>query len=327
MNYRQLGSAALKVSEVGFGLWTLSATEWGKVDERDSIWLLQTAYEMGVNFFDTADMYGDGYGEEILTKALGAHRYDMIVATKVGYDFYDKLALLWQDGGKEMPQKFTPEYIRFACEESLKRLRSDYIDLYQLHNPSLQVLQDDSIFETLDRLVQEGKVRYYGALLRADVEPSEEMFDTIRNHPLSSLQVHCNMLNPRPALDLFPLAQECNIGLLIRDPHASGTLDGTLSWEDVDKIAEPMREKLQEGLEKAKRLDFLTSRYNRTTGQIAIRFCLAIKEASSILPNITNISQLEELVLTSEMPDLAQEDLDYIAELSVDNQGLETIER
>ncbi len=323
MNYRQLGSADLKVSEVGFGLWTLSATEWGKINERDSIRLLQAAYEMGVNFFDTADMYGDGYGEEIVTKALQTHRYDVIVATKVGYD---NLALLWENDGKEKPQKFTPEYIRFACEESLRRLGSDYIDLYQLHNPSLQVLQDDSIFETLDRLVQEGKVRYYGALLRADVEPSEEMYDTIRNRPLSSLQVHYSMLNPRPASDLFPLAQECDIGLLIRDPHASGTLNGTLSWEDVGKIAEPMRKKLQQGLEKAKRLDLLTSRYNLTIGQIAIKFCLAIKEVSSILSNITNLSQLEEFVSASEMPDLAQEDLDYITELSIDNQGMETIE-
>ena len=149
MKYRTLGTTGMQVSEVGFGVWTVSTNWWGKIDQDDSIALLQRAHDLGINLFDTADTYGEGYGEEILDKALRPHRHDIIIGTKFGYDFYTNV---YREGHKERPQKFTPEFIRFACEQSLKRLGTDYIDLYQLHNPRIDVIQDDAVFETLDQL-------------------------------------------------------------------------------------------------------------------------------------------------------------------------------
>ncbi len=124
MKYRQLPRTDLQLSEVGFGVWTVATTWWGKIPEEQRKTLLEQALELGINFFDTADTYGEGYGEEILAKFLGHRRHEMIIATKFGYDFYDKLTP--REGHQERPQKFEPAFIRFACEQSLRRLRTDY---------------------------------------------------------------------------------------------------------------------------------------------------------------------------------------------------------
>ncbi len=112
MKYRQLGTTKLNISEVGFGVWTVATNWWGKLSEQESINLLVKAYDLGVNFFDTADTYGEGYGEEILAKALRKQRHDIILGTKFGYDIYSPFERV---GNQERPQKWTPDYIRFSC--------------------------------------------------------------------------------------------------------------------------------------------------------------------------------------------------------------------
>ena len=133
MKYRRLPRTEMELSEVGFGLWTLGTDWWGKIEESEKVRLLEEAINLGITTFDTADTYGEGYGEEILAKALGHARHNIIIATKFGYDFYDSVERI---GHQERTQKFEPDFIRFACEQSLRRLKTDYIDLYQLHNPS-----------------------------------------------------------------------------------------------------------------------------------------------------------------------------------------------
>ena len=149
MKYRQLGKTDLNLSEVGFGVWTVGTSWWGKIEEPQGINLLRQAYDLGINFFDTGDTYGEGYGEEILAKAMKPERHNIVIGTKFGYDFYTHLV---REGHQERPQKWTPGFVRYACEQSLRRLDTDYIDLYQLHNPKMDAIEDDELFDTLDEL-------------------------------------------------------------------------------------------------------------------------------------------------------------------------------
>ncbi len=143
MKYRQLPRTDLVLPEVGFGVWTVATTWWGQRSEEEQASLLENALELGITFFDTADTYGEGYGEEVLAKVLGHRRSDITIATKFGYDFYDKAP---REGHQERPQKFDREFVIFACEQSLRRLRTDHIDLYQIHNPRITALERDELF-------------------------------------------------------------------------------------------------------------------------------------------------------------------------------------
>ena len=192
MKYRPLPRTELSLSEVGFGVWTVATTWWGKIPEEQRAALLENALESGINFFDTADTYGEGYGEEILAKVLGHRRHEMVIATKFGYDFYDTVTP--RIGHQERTQKFDPDFVRFACEQSLRRLNSDYIDLYQVHNPRIDVLESDDLFETLERLQAEGKIRHYGVALGPDIGWFEEGEASMKDRHVSSLQIIYSIL-------------------------------------------------------------------------------------------------------------------------------------
>ena len=192
MKYRYIAGTELNVSEVGFGVWTVSTDWWGRSEESDRVRLLHTALEQGVNFFDTGDTYGKGYGEEIMFKAFPQRRHDIVIGTKVGYDFYNSDPRI---GHQERPQRFDPEFIRYACEQSLRRLHTDYIDLYQLHNPRISVIEEDEVFNTLEELVEEGKIRYYGVALGPDIGWFEEGEASIRHRKVRSLQIIYSILD------------------------------------------------------------------------------------------------------------------------------------
>ena len=223
MKFRQMPRTELTLSEVGFGVWTVATNWWGRIDEADKAALLENAVELGVNFFDTADTYGEGYGEEILAKVLGHRRNDIIIATKFGYDFYDPTPRI---GHQERKQNFEREFVRYACEQSLRRLNTDYIDLYQIHNPRVDALERDELFETLDQLQSEGKIRYFGVALGPDIGWFEEGETSMKDRHVDSLQIIYSILEQEPAKDFFPIAQDHEVGLLSRVPHASNTLTG-----------------------------------------------------------------------------------------------------
>ena len=163
MKYRALGDSGINVSEVGFGVWTVSTPMWGIKDESIGIRLLQKAFDLGINFYDTADVYGDGNGETIIGKALGDRRDDIVIASKFGYDFYNHPGI--QPGQRERPHDWSPQFARRACEESLKRLGTDHIDIYQLHNPRLDAIRKDDLWAELEKLKSEGKIRHIGTAL------------------------------------------------------------------------------------------------------------------------------------------------------------------
>ena len=326
MKFRNIGATDLTVSEVGFGLWTVSTGWWGKIEQDDGVKLLRRAFSLGVNFFDTADAYGDGYGEEILARALEDHRHDMVIGTKVGYDIYSDAP---REGHKERPQDFSPDFIRRACEMSLKRLKTDYIDLYQLHNPRVDTIEKDEVFDALDMLVKEGKVREYAVAIGPDIGWFEEGEASMRLRKIRCMQIIYSILEQDPADRFFPIAQEEGTGLLTRVPHATGMLDGTYtkaSVFDPDDHRSHRRQKwLDQGLKKIATLDFLTENMDSTIGQIAIKYALAAPMVAAVLPNITNMPQLEEFVAAPETEDIPQEFLDRISELYSEGFYLEPV--
>ena len=324
MKYRTLGTTELEVSEVGFGVWTVATNWWGKIGEDQGIGLLIKAFDLGINFFDTADTYGDGYGEEILAKALRRQRHEIIIGTKFGYDFY---AHPIREGHQERPQNFSPTFIKYACEQSLRRLDADHIDLYQFHNPRIDTIEDDEVFETLDELVKEGKIRYYGVGLGPDIGWFEEGEASMRERHVSALQIIYSIFEQDPAGRFFPISRKEKTGLITRVPHASGLLDGSYSANTVldssDHRSHRRREWLEEGLKKLAQIGFLTDGLESTIGQIAIKFALSAPQVATVLPNITNFPQLEEFAATSETADLPEEFLARLESLYAENFGVE----
>ena len=212
------------MSEVGFALERLSTPGPVVVPESQASRLLQESRDLGVTFFDTADKDGEGYGEELLGTALHSHRHDVVIATKAGYDFYTPVLDPTRDR-RDYDQSFAPDYLRSACERSLRRLRRDYVDLYQLHHPSPETLVDDDLWELMEALVREGKVRYVGVVLPPGPDALQAGLIALDKGPVRALQLDHNMLRLSPGRELFPAAEDRGVGLVVRDPHAGGTLD------------------------------------------------------------------------------------------------------
>ena len=322
MQYRRMGASEFAVSEVGFGLWTVSNNLWGIRDPDEGIQLLQQAWELGVTLFDTADTYGEGIGEEILAKALGSHRHDIIIATKFGYDIYSPRQV---NGQQEVSQNFEPAYVRYACEQSLRRLRTDYIDLYQLHNPQISAFEQDDLFFLLEALVQEGKIRAYGTTLGPDLRGMEEGCEVMPQRPIASLQIIYSILEQLPARTFFPVASDRKIGLLARVPHASDTLTEEFKRSVQGFVGNAAQGNLEkewheQEAEKLAKIDFLTQHHPLPLDQLAITFGLAESSVTTILPNITSQQQLRLYSEASDLERPCPECIRYLKELF--DQGL-----
>ena len=332
MKYRQVGSTDVTVSEIGFGVWTVSTTWWGITDEAVGIRLLRQACDLGITFFDTADTYGNGLGETILTKALGERRDRITIGTKFGYDFYHHST---RRGHEELPHDWRPEYVRFALEESLRRLQTDRIDLYQLHNPRLPAMQRDDLFATLDALKQEGKIRAYGPALGPAI--AERQIDegayAIERRRADLVYIIYNLLEQRLGQALFPLGRAAGTSFLVRVPHASGLLDGTVKPETVfaesdhrfHRVSTEDRKRQWQvnGLTKARQLGFLWEGRGRTLAQAALQYVLAESAVASVLPNIYSEQALREFASASDLPALTEEDLARVNRLYAESFGLE----
>jgi aryl-alcohol dehydrogenase-like predicted oxidoreductase len=317
MKFRKLPCTDLVLSEVGFGVWTVATNWWGKIEDADKASLLENAVEEGINFFDTADTYGDGFGEEILATVLGHKRNDIVIATKFGYDIYDPTP---RDGHKERAQKFDKEFVKYACEQSLRRLGTDYIDLYQAHNIKLADLERDELFETLEQLQFEGKIRHYGVALGPDIGWVEEGEYTLTQRQVASAQVIYSIMEQDPAKHFMKLAEENEIGLLSRVPHASNTLTGEFdaglpTFDADDHRAHRKNEWLEEAMRKVARIHFLVQEDTRTMAQSAIQFVLKQPSIISVLPNFTNLSELKEYTGALETPEISDEEQAKLDEL------------
>ena len=323
MRYRRLGGTDVEVSEVGFGVWTVSTGWWGEVDDERSVRLLRRAYEEGINYFDTADTYGSGKGETLLNEAFGYMRDEVVISTKIGYDFYNYTK---RRGQQERPQDWSEEFIRFALEQSLKRLGTDYVDFLQLHNTKMDAIENDALFELMEEFKREGKILAYGAALGPKIGWLEEGIKAMRERSINGVQMIYNLLEQDPGRDLIEAARETGTSLLVRVPHSSGMLEGKYTKDTTfaknDHRRHRPKEWLLEGLQKVEQLAFLTESGERTLGQAALKFILSSPEVASTRPNIYDEEQLEEFAAAPETPDLTQEELARIEVLYESNFGL-----
>lgn len=328
MNYRNLGNTDIAVSEVGFGVWTVSTGWWGEVVDDRSVRLLRLAHERGINYFDTADTYGSGKGETLLADAFGHMRESIVISTKIGYDFYNHTA---RRGQQERPQDWSEDFLRFALEQSLKRLGTDYIDLLQLHNTKMDAAENDELFALMETFKDEGKIRAYGAALGPKIGWRDEGIKMMRERDLAGVQMIYNILEQDPGRDLIEAARETDTSLVVRVPHSSGMLEGkydeNTTFGPNDHRRHRPKEWLTTGLRKVESLSFLTESGERTLGQAALKFVLASPEVVSTLPNIYDEEQIEEFAATSETPDLKDEELRRVAELYENNFGMEALSR
>ena len=277
VHYRRLGRTGLHVSEVGFGAWAIGGNahghSYGPTDNAESLRAIAQAFDLGCTFFDTADLYGHGLSEKLLGQALHSHRQECILATKVGGDFYHG----------PFRKNFEPDYIRFALEKSLERLRTDYIDIYQLHNPPLMMLERATHYGILDALKEEGKIRYYGVSVHDAYEGSM----AIETGKPDVIQVEYNLLRQEAREDLFPLVQEHDIGLIIRSPLASGMLTGkytaTTTFDASDTRAAWPAEYVAMQAQLVEKVRFLSTP-ERTLAQAALRFILDEAAVATTIP-------------------------------------------
>lgn len=324
MKYRDLGGTGIRVSEVGFGVWTVSTGWWGEVDDERSVRLLRRAQEMGINYFDTADTYGSGKGETLLADAFGHMRDEVVISTKIGYDFYNHTA---RRGQQERPQDWSEDFIRFALEQSLERLGTDYVDFLQLHNTKMDAIENDRLFGLMEEFKDEGKVRSYGVALGPKIGWLEEGIRAMRERDIAGLQMIYNLLEQEPGRGLIETARETDTSLVVRVPHSSGMLEGkydeNTTFAKNDHRRHRPKEWLIDGLKKVEQLGFLTESGERTLGQAALKFILASPEVVSTLPNIYDDEQLDEFAAAPDTPDLTEEELSRVAELYESNFGLE----
>lgn len=280
MQYKQLGSTDLKVSVLGYGAWALGGGGWDGIDLNQAMDTLQHAYEKGINFFDTAPIYGMGKSEERLGSFLKGIRKDVVLATKCG--------LLWNDSGN-VRQDISREAILQDVENSLSRLQTDYIDLYQIHWPDNRTPFKET-FSTLNRLQEQGVIRYIGLSNYdfAGLQKASEFSE------IASLQNQYNMLQRQDEETILPYCREKGIGYIPYSPLAQGLLSGKITEDYTPEPGSarshnPLftdREKFRESLA-------FTERLEKPPAQTAIRFLLREPAVSSVIVSVTKPHHLE----------------------------------
>ncbi len=305
MNYRSLGATGIKVSAVGYGCWGIGgnaggAVAYGPTRDEDSIQALERALELGVNFFDTADLYGYGHSEELLGRVLAPRRERVVIATKVGLI----------EGGRGYD--FSRKHILETLTASLRRLRSDYIDLYQLHNPSLETLDGrDSPLGVMEELLAQGKIRAFGVSLRSP----EDGLAVVGHFPVGCVQVNFNLTDQRAVEQgLFKLCAEKNVGVIVRSPLVAGFLTGrytgTKSFGEFDQRRSWSAEQIRRWNQAEDFFAVIMARYPEDTpAQFALRFCLSFPGVSAAIPGMLTAAHVEENVVAGGYCGLAEEDI------------------
>jgi aryl-alcohol dehydrogenase-like predicted oxidoreductase len=327
MRFRTYKNTDLTVSEVGFGLWTISTGWWGNFTEGEAIALMHKALDLGITLFDAADTYGNGLSEELIAKAFPKQRDEIVIATKVGYDFVHYGEARGR-GQREIPQDFSPDAMTRATDAALKRLKTDRIDLLQLHNIRMEQVYDDALWRALETLKSDGKVRYYGIALGPAIGWLYEGVNCIRERDITSLQHIYNMLEQHPGRAMHDAATEAgkDTMFLIRVTHSSGMLEGKYTAETTfpptDHRSHRPRSWLLNGIKKIDKLRFLENS-ERTLGQAALQWLLVDDRVASALPNIYNEEQLVEFAKAPDCPPLTSDDMAKIDNLCSDNFGVE----
>jgi len=305
MEYRELGRTGWKVSEISFGSWAIGGT-WGKVDDKESIAALHRALDLGVNFFDTADVYGDGRSERLLAQLRKERRDEFYIATKAGRRLDPHTA-----------SGYNRKNLSAFIERSLKNLGTEAIDLLQLHCPPTEVYYMPEVFGILDGMVEAGKIRYYGV----SVEKVEEALKAIEFPQVQSVQIIFNIFRQRPTELFFPEAQRRKVGILARVPLASGLLTGKLTQNsqfaaDDHRAFNRHGESFDRG-ETFSGLDYETGLKavealrplvpsGMTMSQMALRWILMFPAVTCAIPGAKRPQQAEENILAARLPPLSE---------------------
>lgn len=317
MKSRLLGRTGLSVSEIGFGCWAVGGSGYGPTRDEESLEALETAWRAGVNFFDTADTYGQGHSEDLIARFLkGKPRHEIFVATKVGWDFYH--------GGTR--KNFDPQYVRFACEQSLKRLEAEALDLYQLHNPSEELIRSGSALDVMAALKQEGKVRFIGV----SIHKESEALVVLEDGRADTLQLAFNLLDQRMADRIFKLAKEKGVGIIVREPLACGLLSGKYKpgheFHKEDHRRRWTSEQLKLELAKIDRLRSVVATDRLSLAVTSLEFVLDFDAVSTVIPGAKTKTQVLENLSASLEPKLRIEETAQLRNLflrdSLFRQGL-----
>ena len=312
---RSLGKSGIEVTKIGVGLWAIGGDEWGEVEDRESLDMISAALDMGINFFDTADVYGGGHSEELLGKAMKGRRDQFVVATKIGWKGFD--------GEKVVSFYDTVDKLVAGVEENLERLQTDYVDVIQSHidfrEPNLEVF-----IEGFQKLQAQGKVRAYGV----STSDYEYLQAFNAENMASTLQIDYSILNRTPEKEIFPYTLENDLGVLVRGPLAMGILTGKFT-EDTAFEEGDFRQRWIDNedeyqvflndLEKVEKLNSLTN--GRSLAQVAIQFVMQHPAVTVAIPGAKRISQLKENVRTALMPALTPQELAFIDEVTPPSGG------
>jgi aryl-alcohol dehydrogenase-like predicted oxidoreductase len=304
MKYRELGRTGWKVSEISFGAWAIGGT-WGNVDDQESLAALHRALDGGVNFFDTADVYGDGHSERLLARLRKERKEKFYIATKAGRRLDPHTA----DG-------YNRQNLTAFIERSLKNLEMDAIDLLQLHCPPMEVFYRPEVFGILDDLMKAGKLRHYGV----SVEKVEEALKAIEFPGVQTIQLIFNIFRQRPSELFFPEAQRRRVGILARVPLASGMLSGKLTrsstfakddhrnfnrhGEAFDRGETFSGVDFETGLRVVEQLRPLVPK-GATPAQLALRWILEFPAVTCAIPGAKRPAQVAENIAASDLPPLS----------------------
>jgi len=304
MRTRRLGNKNLYLTELGIGLWSIVTDWWGaNINKAEDI--LRKAYELGINFYDTADSYGEGKGEEILGKIFYTKRDKIIILTKIGIDFYHK-------EGSRSKLNFEINYLEFAFKQSLKRLNTDYVDILLLHNPKMKNIMNKEILKFMNNLKKDGYVRYIGVALGPTLGWGEEGLEAIKLG-YEVLEYIYNLIEREPGESFLKYNE---VGHIIRVPHANDVLYPA-KWNEIftntahhRSLKDPHWLKL--ALDRTKELYEFCKRMNIDLAQLAIQYILYHKNVTSVVPNITSIEELEYFVKASNVEILNQDIISYL---------------
>ena len=278
MKYRNLGKTDITVSEIGFGAWGIGGGAYGPIDDKTSESTINEALACGVTFFDTASLYGDGHSEYILGRVLKRVRGDVVIATKAG---------TLPHTGFTMPQDFSYEHIMDSVEGSLRRLNTDYIDLLQLHSPSLDALEGGEAIQALKELKLQGRIREYGISVRSPIDG----VTAILKYGFPAVQVNFNLIDHRAAdCGLFDLAFLLGVGIIVRTPLCFGYLTGALQNDEKfspsDHRCNWPEDQIQRWVSAPQVFASLSQNRGCTPSQFALRFCLDTVGISTVIPGM-----------------------------------------
>ena len=301
MKYRILGKSGIKVSEIGFGAWSIALAWWGKkIEEDEARRMLKKAYDVGINLFETADMYGKGKSEKLIGEVFKGMRNEIVLSTKYGYDFSN----VGQIGHNELPQYFDPEFTNNALKNSLERLQTDHVDVYGLHNPKLCHIHDDVIFQTFDKLIEQGKIKACQIALGPAIGWTQEGMDAMNRDNISAVQTVYNILEQTPGNELLDNAVKKNVGILVRVPDASGILTGKV--DENTKIDEKDHRSVRKGewiraaIKKVEQLRPIAERNDLTITELAIKFILSKQGIASVFPTVISEEEIEQFASMSD---------------------------